>query len=154
MTDFELLQYYRQEDHQEWTLLMARLGSYLTSQSFLFGGYAISMGNTTHWGFEFSLYFPIFLAFCGFGTSLGAVPGLSGAAKTIQLWHDKQEQLVARSPELKSILIDRRSSIRGGASVDVVHRRSLAFAGLAPWVYGIAWIGLVILDLWMHRPRP
>lgn len=151
MTDFDLLKHYRQEDHQEWTLLMNRLGSYLTSQSFLFGGYAISMGNGTRWGYEFSLYFPLFLAICGIATSYGALPGLMGAVNTIRLWHEKQDELVQKSPELAELMIDRRRPMPGGESVDVVHNRSLAFAGIAPWIYGVTWVGLIVLDLYVHR---
>ncbi len=88
------LNFYRREDAQEWTLLTNRINSYIMSQAFLVTAYAASMGNSD---LRFRLLFPLVVCAIGIIASLRAYPGIDGACKVIQLWHDKKE-LLLRDP--------------------------------------------------------
>lgn len=87
----ERLNYYRREDTQEWNLLSARINSYIMSQSFLVSAYAASMANPD---LRFRLCFPILLSTIGIVASLRAYPGIDGACRIIQLWHEKKEKIL------------------------------------------------------------
>lgn len=87
----DLLNYYRREDTQEWTLLTNRVNSYITSQSFLITAFAASMANPD---LRFRLCFPVILSAIGMIASVRAYPGIEGACKIIQLWHDKKSKLL------------------------------------------------------------
>jgi hypothetical protein len=87
----ERLNYYRREDTQEWTLLTNRVNSYITSQAFLVSGFAASMANPD---LRFRLCFPVILSTIGIIASVRAYPGIDGACKIIQLWHDKKTKLL------------------------------------------------------------
>ncbi len=75
----ERLAFYRGEIMHEWTLLTTRVGTLITSQSFLVTAYTISLGNTNpKWGERFMLYFPLLLVATGLLVTL-LVPGDHGS---------------------------------------------------------------------------
>lgn len=151
MLKLEKLKFYRSEVKHEFELLSSRLNSYILSQSFLVTAFAISMGNPG-WGGTFRLTFPLILSTLGLATSVRTYPGIYGACKVISLWHVKQRMLL-EEPGMKEFYIERPlepSKLPGSEQVDKIHERSLSFAKLAPWLFGINWIILAALTLYLH----
>ncbi|HEX8203210.1 MAG TPA: hypothetical protein VF590_22225 [Isosphaeraceae bacterium] len=143
----DVLRFYRQEIRHEFDLLSTRVSSYIMSQSFLVTAFAISMGNTTPWAKSFALICPGVLVAIGILLSIRAIPGISGACQTIDLWREKQQNLLDSCAELKELLLIRKTiSDETGNRRDLIHERSLVFATWAPWVFGIGW--LIFSVLW------
>lgn len=153
----ERLKFYRAEIQHEFNLLANRVSSYITSQSFLVIGFAMSMGNMNpQWGDVFRLIVPIALTLMGLTTSILVWPGIKGATSTIGLWRDKQGKLLADDARFDAYHVERvivRS--RQGRTVDRIHERSLLFALWSPWVFMVAWtaFGALAWVLYAHSKR-
>lgn len=134
----ERLQFYRAEIRHEFDLLANRVSSFIASQSFLVLGFTLSVSNAAPgWGVR--LAFPLAIAILGAILSALVMPGILGASETIDLWRAKQAALFDEAAEeLEPFRLRRRVSGRG---IDLVHRRSLRFAKLAPWIFLCAWLG-------------
>ncbi len=157
------LSFYRAETMQEWTLLSARLGTLITSQSFLVSAYTISLGNTNpKWGERFTLYYPLLLAVIGLSITLYSYPAITAAVRVIELWHKKQGRLfllnpdeaerdptVAMSdPEMEDYRDGRPlllSSRTGQVPADPIQAQSLRYAMITPVIFGVTWIALAAL---------
>jgi hypothetical protein len=162
------LRFIRSEDQSEWSLLSNRLSSYITSQSFLVSAYTISMGNgNPKWGDRFTLVFPLLLAAVGVLVTVFAYPGITSASEVIQLWHKKQSRLYLLNPEeadkdpsaaqYDPAMDDFRDGRpmqhardAEGLPVDVVHSKGLRYALVAPWIFGVTWVLLAALTLFLH----
>ncbi|MBC7805588.1 MAG: hypothetical protein H7145_05500 [Akkermansiaceae bacterium] len=161
----EKLTFYRNEIGREWTLLTARVGTLITSQSFLVTAFTISLGNMNPtWGGLFTLVYPLLLATVGLSVAYYSYPAITGAAKVIELWHKKQGRLYLLNPEEseanpamatpdpqmadyrddRPLLVSKRT---GTVAVDAIQLQSLRFAVVTPLVFGITWFAVVILVL-------
>jgi hypothetical protein len=141
------LRFYRDEIRHEYNLLSNRVSAYITSQSFLVTGFALSMGNLNpRWGDLFRIVFPLALVILGITSSILILPGIQGACDTIDLWHMKQESLYENDPRMEDYRIVRPGvRSRHGDPVDVIHQRSLLFARWSPWVFIGAWSAFGVL---------
>ena len=149
----EKLNFYRSEDHQEWSLLSNRLSAYITSQSFLITTYAISMGNmNAKWGHLFTLLFPVIVSGLGLTTSVLALPGIDGAKQVIQLWREKQDRLFEGDEMMQDFNDDRPRTLNNqkNGPTDQIHDASLRFAIITPRLFGGAWAILGILAIALH----
>ena len=137
------LRFYRAEIKHEFNLLSNRVNAYITSQSFLVVGFALAMGNLNpQWGSLFRLIFPAALALLGVATSVQAWPGIRGACDSINLWREKQRRLFEDDPSMDDYRTERPVVRSGqGASVDIIHERSLWFAKCCPWIFTTGWLG-------------
>lgn len=164
----EKLKYYRGESQHEFTLLLTRLSTYMTSQSFLFIAYPTAMGTVISDDRRFSLLFPLVLCTLGFLLSIHAHPGIKGAIERIDMWRDRERQLFAVRQDAKGgevtgvdpDLADFRSEPTSIASegnrkqtTDKVYVRSLRFAEVTPFVFGTSWVLLGVLTVYLHLTR-
>ncbi|MBC8140337.1 MAG: hypothetical protein H7Y38_02720 [Armatimonadetes bacterium] len=164
----ELLTYYRGEISREWTLLTARVGTLITSQSFLVTAYTISLGNTNPvLGKRFTLLYPLLLAAAGLSVTFYAYPAISGAAQIIRLWHKKQGQLFLLDPGVaeadpeamlpdpamvayrddRPLVVSKRT---GKVPLDPIQAQSLRFSVVIPVLFAVTWLALVALTLTLH----
>ena len=135
----------RAELHHEYDVLASRLNSYITSQAFLVSGYAISMGNTNQlWGNKFSLYFPLILSAVAIMLSLRAQPGIYGACAVISRWHIREADLFEMGRGLDDYKVIAEEDMRA------MHDRNLWFAQTSPWIFGVAWLLMAMLTLYLH----
>ena len=167
----EKLAFYRGEISREWTLLTARVGTLITSQSFLVTAYTISLGNANaHWGERFTLIYPLLLAIVGLTVAFYSYPAITGAARVIELWHKKQGRLflldpdateanpdaAKPDPEMADYRDDRPltvSKATGKVPMDAIQAQSLRYCIVTPLVFGVTWIVLVALVLTLHFVR-
>src|SRR5262249_55285550 len=131
-----------------------RVSAYITSQSFLVTGFAISLGNLNpQWGDLFRQVFPPALALMGLASSILVWPGIQGACDTIALWHIRQDSLFENDPRMQEYRV-LRCVVPSGPSdpVDLVPQRSLLFARWSPLLFAIAWsvFGVLALLLSFH----
>jgi hypothetical protein len=135
----EKLKFIRAEIKHEFSLLSSRVGAYLTCQSFLVVGFALSMGNMNpEWGGLFRLFFPLTLSFVGIATSIQAYLGIRGASQTIDLWHEKQDRLFG-DPGMEDYRVRRPVIQYEHRATDRIYKQSLLFAEWSPWIFGLAW---------------
>ncbi len=133
----------RDEIHHEYSILSDRLSSYITSQSFLMTGFAISLANGNPvWGYAFRTIFPTALCLLGVLLSIRAHPGIAGACRVIGLWHSRQSELLA-TEDLTDYRVMATKEYRS------IQRQSLSFSVAAPWMFGVAWVGFLGLALWI-----
>jgi hypothetical protein len=145
----EKLRFYREEIKHEFNLLSNRVSAYITSQSFLVTGFALSLGNLNpQWGELFRQVFPPMLVLLGLASSILVRPGIQGACDTIGLWHIKQDSLFENDPRMQEYRV-LRCVVPCGQSdpVDLIHRRSLLFARWAPLLFAIAWSVFGVMSL-------
>jgi len=135
----------RSELQHEYNVLANRLNSYITSQAFLVSGYAISMGNMVPGaGATFRLLFPLMLSLVGILLSIRAHPGISGACGVIGHWHAKEAKLFDKNCGLGDYDVLRKDDVRA------IHDRNLLFAQTSPWIFGIAWLLMAVLAIYLH----
>ena len=144
------LEFYRSEIQHEYSLLYSRVGTYITSQSFLIIAFASAMSNrNAAWNDFFSLWFPILLSLIGIVTSLTVRGGVNGAIETIALWHVKQNKLFENDPLMNDYYVYKQPEW-SSKSVDAKHRRILEFAQIMPYVFLVAWLLFALLDIYLH----
>jgi hypothetical protein len=134
----------RQEIEHEYNVLGNRLTSYITSQSFLFTTFGVSMSNPDqHWGPTFRLLFPLTVCIVGLLTSLRARPGILSACQILDHLHERQYEMQT-NPDVQLLdPWDREWLIR-------VHTHSLKFSAAAAYIFGSAWVVLLSLALWVY----
>jgi hypothetical protein len=132
--------------------MLTRLNAYITSQSFLFVAYGISMSNNCPWpwGFILSAVFPTVLCGCGLTFSLGVKPAIDGAIHVIAKWREKGDELVRNNPDLAILTVQRTEESAGKDSIDTIHARSLTFVRAVPNVFLGAWVVLFLLMIVLH----
>jgi hypothetical protein len=146
----EKLEFYRSEIQHEYALLYSRVGTFVTSQSFLTIAFASAMTNrSAGWNDFFSLWFPILLSLIGIVTSLAVRGGVNGAVQTIALWHIKQDKLFENAPYMNDFHVERQPA-RSSKSADAKHGHLLEFAQIMPYVFLVAWILFAFLDIYLH----
>ncbi len=144
------LEFYRSEIQHEYTLLYSRVGTYVTSQSFLTIAFASAVVNrSAGWSDFFSLWFPILLSLIGIVTSIAVRGGVNGAIQTIALWHIKQEKLFENDPWMSDYHVGSQPA-QSSKSADAKHGRILEFAQIMPYVFLVAWILFAFLDIYLH----
>lgn len=162
----EKLRYYRAESRHEYSLMLTRLGTYMTSQSFLFIAYPSAMGTTIAGDARFSFYFPVLLCILGFILSFHAYPGLAGASDRIDMWRDMEKKLfelrqqtkgnvtvVSVDPDLADFRGEPRPLSAEGdrkQTTDVIYVRGLRFARATPFIFGTSWVLLELLTVYLH----
>jgi len=134
----------RSELQHEYDILSSRLTSFITSQAFLVSAYAISMGNMTPTGPQFRLVFPLILSIVAILLSLRAHPGIVGACNIISRWHERQGELFAKGAGLSDYFVLRKDDVKE------IHERNLWFAQTSPWIFGIAWLLMALLAIYLH----
>jgi hypothetical protein len=138
----------RDEVKHEQDVLTGRLSSYITSQSFLVSAYAVAMGNPNHvWGATFSLAFPSVLCMVGFLLSVRAHPGIADASHIIQRWHVRQDELLAKYPELSFY------EMLQGENMARMRARDQKFAQAAAYLFAITWIAFAVLSVCLYFYR-
>jgi hypothetical protein len=139
----ESLRVCRDEIQHEYTILSNRLSSYITSQAFLASGYAVSMGNNVPtWGHLIRMVLPLTLGVLGVLLSLRALPGISGASRVIEMWHERQYALMAAC-EFADYAVMQAPEYRA------IQSRGLAFSKAAVWAFGAGWVVLISLAAWI-----
>ena len=161
----EKLKYYRSETQHEYSLMLTRLGAYMTSQSFLFIAYPSAMGTTVGGDARFSLPVSLLLCVLGLALSVHVYPSLEGAVDRIDACHEMERRLfeVQRSKEGFEVegvdpdLADFRSEPKplsaegsSGRTTDKTYLRGLAFAWVMPSIFGSSWVLLLALTLYLH----
>lgn len=135
----------RDEIQYEYNILAGRLNSYITSQSFLVSGYAISMGNSNpDWGARFRLYFCLLLSVMAIVLSIRAHPGIKGSCNAISRWHSREADLFEIGKGLEDYGPLFRSDLRA------ITDRNLLFAQTASWIFGSAWFFMALLSVYLH----
>lgn len=149
LSKFELLCYYEGEIHFQHTMLNARLTTYVQSQSFLAGAFAISTNNNNPaWSPAFTLWFPAIFCLLGIVTSVLAYPGISVASHFIDRWRGKVFKLQDEDPSEQDVYLftkigadlDAKRLADVEAKFNRMHNLSLIFARRAPFVFGFAWV--------------
>lgn len=142
----ELFKHCRSEIQLENDLLNKRLGALLSSQSFLVIAYGTSMSSANgQWHSLYAIVVPPLLALLGLTLAILARPGIHAAQAVLHLWHCREAELLARSPEVEpyTLLLD------DAGRREVLHRRreGALFAARAPVVLVVAWCVLASLPL-------
>lgn len=148
-TILEKLNFYRDEVKHEFNLLAMRSNILITCQSFLVVPFAIL--NTAP---DFRLVcLPIILvALLGCTIAFIIKKPILSAHMTIELWLNKQRELIAQNKEeLKDFAINRDfiSGVTQDINKDKVHIESLAFSKKAPNIFLTFWI-LAIISIVMR----
>jgi hypothetical protein len=150
----DLLRYYRAEIKFQSELLGNRLGSFMTSQSFLLIAYASAMsGLIGQWQNVFALLFPPCLALLGIILAFSALPGMRAAYIVIEQWHRRQFDLLQRDPSMEGYYLT-------SASEPLVGERDLApetrlqqgtiFAKHTPWIFITVWSYFGLLPIALY----
>jgi hypothetical protein len=148
ITALDQFRFVRDEIKHEYNVLGSRLSSYIASQSFLFAAYGVSMSNPDkNWGPTFRLLFPLIVCVVGILTSVRAQPGIVSASQILDYLHERQFKLYA-SPEVAELDPSDPKWMRD------VHQQSLKFALVSAYIFGGAWIALVMLAAWVFFSTP
>lgn len=143
VTPLETFRFIRAEIQHEYNVLGNRLTSYITSQSFLFTTYGVSMQNQNQdWGVAFRLLFPLIVCSVGLLTSLRAQPGILSACLILDKLHERQYRLYDDPDVTRLDSLD-------PTWMREVHTRSLKFSVAAAYIFGIAWVALLCLAVWV-----
>jgi len=139
LSDFEKLQFYRDEIKHEFGLLATRSIILVTCQSFLVVPFAIL--NTVA-NFRAALPSEYLVAALGLGTTIMLVQPIRMGERTLDMWLQKQRKLLRDSSVLRDLAIER--DLRPGAETDGradwEHRKSLAFSRYGPWAFIVFWV--------------
>jgi hypothetical protein len=119
----------RDEIRMEHSLIAARIGWLVTSQSFLVTAFTISRGNAFTWHAWFS---SLLLPILGLGVAVLTYPSIQGAVVTIRLWQQRQAALLQEFPHLQEVFDLRRPA--------QLHRRSMLFTRLLPVLFAALWL--------------
>ena len=143
ITPLEIFRFVRAEIEHEYNVLGTRLTSYITSQSFLFTTYGVSMQNPNmQWGVTFRLVFPIIVCSVGLLTSVRAQPGILSACMILDKLHERQYSLYE---DMNVRILDSSDP----KWMRDVHLQSLKFSVAAAYIFGIAWLALFVLAIWV-----
>ncbi len=139
-----MFRFCREEIKHEYNVLGNRLTSYITSQSFLFTTYGVSMANPNPvWGPTFRLLFPLIVCTVGILTSIRAQPGIRSACEILDSLHERQYKLYD-DPDVRQLdPLDRDWMVH-------VHTDSLKFSAAATYIFGLAWVALLGLAAWVY----
>jgi len=137
ITPLDQFRFCREEVQHEYNVLGNRLTSYITSQSFLFTTYGVSMSNqSTTWGVTFRLVFPLTVCTVGILTSLRAQPGIQSACDILDALHKRQYKLY-EDPSVQAL------DPTDAKWIISVHQHSLKFSALAAYIFGSSWLALL-----------
>ena len=118
----EVFRFLREEIKHEYNVLGTRLTSYITSQSFLFATYGVSMSNPNQvWGPVFRLVCPAIVCSVGVLASVRAHPGIQSARDIINSLHARQMKLYEDPAVMALDPTDTEWMMK-------VHRQSLRFS--------------------------
>ena len=148
ITALSQFRFVRDEIKHEYNVLGSRLSSYIASQSFLFAAYGVSMSNTNPgWGRTFRLCFPLIVCIVGLLTSMRSQPGIVSASEILDDLHERQFNLY-ESSEVRRLDPSDPKWMRD------VHQESLKFALVSAYIFGCAWIALLMLVTWVYFNTP
>jgi hypothetical protein len=143
ITALDQFRFLREEIQHEYRVLGSRLSTYIASQSFLFAAYGVSMSNPDQkWGPVFRLLFPLIVATVGILTSARSQPGIISAMAMLNQMHERQFKLY-ESEEVRMLDPSDPKWMRD------VHQHSLKFASASAYIFGGAWISLILLAFWV-----
>jgi len=144
LSPIEVFKFCREEIKHEYNVLGNRLTSYITSQSFLFTTYGVSMQNpNATWGITFRLAFPLIVCTVGILTSIRATPGIQSVCAILDSLHTRQYKMY-EDPQVRTL------DPTDAKWIMDIHKESLKFAGLASYIFGVAWIALLVLALYVY----
>ncbi|HWD40599.1 MAG TPA: hypothetical protein VG944_17250 [Fimbriimonas sp.] len=144
VTPVEAFRFVREEVKHEYEVLGNRLTSYITSQSFLFASYAVSMSNPDgKWGPEFRLWFPLIVCSVGLLTSYRAQPGIRSAVLILNRLHEQQSRLHQDADVQALDPADEEWMTN-------VHRHSLQFSTATGAIFSVAWLLMIALATWVY----
>lgn len=150
--DIRRLAAFRDEIQFESQMLSGRLGAYLSSQSFLVIAYASTMNAGWAQPGVFVLLVSLPLALLGFVLSLDALRSIRTSYGVIQRWHDRQNALL----EGHGHLADYWPTDHAGdqpprdPTLERRFREGTLFAIRSPWIFGVAWIYLAGVAVWLY----
>ena len=135
ISDFDKLNFYRDEVKHEFSMLTTRMTILVTCQSFLVVPFAIL--NTAA-RFR-SVIAAVFL-----------VEPLRAGHRALDAWLRKQRQLIQSHPELEEVAIERDliPGVESDPDLDRDHHRSLAFSKYGPQIFSLFWLAALIFSTW------
>lgn len=128
----------RDEIRSEHNLISSRLNWYVTAQSFLIIAFAIAEGTAFTWFVWFSR---ALLPVTGLLCSVLIFPSVAAACATLELWHAKQDTLLAKGPDLAAAFQLKRQSW--------LHKGSLLFPKLVPVLFGVFWLIVLVASFFV-----
>ena len=142
---------FRGEIQFESQMLSSRLGAYLSSQSFLIIAYASTMNAGWAKPGVFMLLVSLPLTLLGFVLSLDALRAIKSSYGVIQRWHDRQNALLEQHADLADYWPTHHREDEPPRDPTLsrrFHEGSL-FAIRSPWIFGIVWIYLAGVSVWL-----
>lgn len=139
ISNFQKLQYYKEEIRTEFNLIAMRSTILVTCQSFLVVPFALLQTAAVYASVAVYVYI---VAALGIFTSVVLIQPLNAAHKTIDKWLVKQRKLLQNNPDMADLAIG-RDYIPGSGddpSKDKLYKGSLAFSVYGPWSFVIFWI--------------
>lgn len=139
----------RDEIQFENGMLASRLSAYLTSQSFLVIAFAGSAGAGWTKPGVFLLLVPLPLALLGLMLSFDALRMMQSSFRVIARWHARQFHILSQRPpgtELWWSDGDEMAPSSGKANF----RLSSRFSQHTPWLFGVCWIYLACVTIYLH----
>ncbi len=139
ISNFQKLQYYKEEIRTEFNLIAMRSTILVTCQSFLVVPFALLQTAAVYASVAVYVYI---VAALGIFTSVVLIQPLNAAHKTIDKWLVKQRKLLQNNPDMSDLAIG-RDYIPGAGddpSKDKLYKGSLAFSVYGPWSFVIFWI--------------
>lgn len=143
---------FRGEIQFESQMLSGRLGAYLSSQSFLVIAYASTMNAGWAQPGVFVLLVSLPLALLGFVLSLDALRSIRTSYGVIQRWHDRQNALLEQHGHLADYWPTEHGADEPPRDPTLGRRfrEGTLFAIRSPWIFGIAWIYLAGVAVWLY----
>lgn len=149
--NIERLKAFRTEIRFESEMLSGRLGAYLSSQSFLIIAYASSMNAGWAQPGLFVLLVPFPMALLGIVLSLDALRSIRSSYAVIQRWHERQNALLEQHGYLTSYWPTQHRSDEPphDPTLGRRFREGTLFAIRSPWIFGVTWVYLAGVSLWL-----
>ena len=147
ISDFDKLNFYRDEVKHEFSMLTTRMTMLVTCQSFLVVPFAIL--NTAA-RFRSVIAAVFLVGFLGLATALILVEPLRAGHRALDAWLRKQRQLIQSHPELEEVAIERDliPGVESDPDLDRDHHRSLAFSKYGPQIFSLFWLAALIFSTW------
>lgn len=142
---------FRSEIQFESQMLSSRLGAYLSSQSFLIIAYASSMNAGWSKPGPFVLLVPFPMALLGIVLSLDALRAIRSSYGVIQRWNDRQNTLLEQHGYLADYWPTQHGEDKPPRDPTLSRRfrEGTLFAIRSPWIFGITWIYLAGVAIWL-----
>lgn len=142
---------FRSEIQFESQMLSSRLGAYLSSQSFLIIAYASSMNAGWSKPGLFVLLVPFPMALLGIVLSMDALRSIRSSYWVIERWNERQNALLEQDRDLANYWPTQHGEDEPPRDPTLSHRfrEGTLFAVRSPWIFGITWVYLAGVAIWL-----